>query len=393
MVPSFPFPSIKPAAAFLLAGLIAWPFAALAQQQPPQAPPVTVAQPLERKITEWDEFTGRFEAVDVVEIRARVSGYLTEIHFTDGQFVKSGDLLFVIDPRPFERTVDRLRAELASARARLEFTQKDLERARPLVKNENISEQVFQQRQRDLGEAEATVKASEASLASAELDVEFTRVMAPISGQISRKLVSVGNYVTGASTTSSLLTTIVSQSPIHFYFDVSEADYLKYVRMAATGGRPNYQSNPSPVMLALQDEKTYTHRGQLDFIDNRIDQSTGSLRGRAVLENPNGLFTPGLFGRIRIAGSPEYSALMLPDEAILSDQTNRYVFAVGDDGSLTYKPVVLGPMVDGLRVVRSGLAQSDWVITNGTQRVRPGGKVTPQRSKIEPPAQAAAALQ
>lgn len=389
MVLSRPLHSIQSAIALLLTGLIALPSAALAQQPPQGPPPVTVAQPFERKITEWDEYTGRFEAVDVVEVRARVSGYLTEIHFTDGQVVNSGDLLFVIDARPFERTVERLRAELASARARLEFTQKDLERARPLVRNENISEQVFQQRQRDLGEAEAALQASQASLASAELDVEFTRVMAPISGQISRKLVSVGNYVTGASANSSLLTTLVSQNPIHFYFDVSEADYLKYVRMGATGGRPNYQSNPSPVMVALQDEKTYKHRGQLDFIDNRIDQSTGALRGRAVLENPNGLFTPGLFGRIRIAGSPEYSALLLPDEAILSDQTNRYVFAVGEDGSLTYKPVVLGPIVDGLRVVRSGLTPSDWVIVNGTQRARPGGKVTPQRTKIEAPAQAA----
>jgi multidrug efflux system membrane fusion protein len=390
MVPiTFPRCSGNAAWLVLIAGFaIALP--ASAQQGPPQAPAVTVAQPVERKVQEWDEFTGRFEAVDTVEVRARVSGYLNEVHFTDGQNVRKGDLLFVIDPRPFQRMVERLRAELAAAKARFDFAQKDFERARPLAKSENISEQVFQQRQKELSESEATVKASEANLAAAELDLEFTRILAPIDGRISRRLVSAGNYVTGASSSATLLTTIVSQDPIQFYFDVSEADYLKYVRLGAAVSRADTAAAKLPVDLGLLDENRFPHRGFLDFIDNRIDQSTGALRGRALFENREGLFKPGLFARIRLAGSDEYMALMLPDTAIASDQTNRFVYTVGEDGSVAYKPVTLGPIFDGLRVIRSGVAASDWVIVNGIQRARPGVKVTPQRSKIDVPAEAAA---
>jgi multidrug efflux system membrane fusion protein len=390
MVPiTFPRCSGNAAWLVLIAGFaIALP--ASAQQGPPQSPAVTVAQPVERKVQEWDEFTGRFEAVDTVEVRARVSGYLNEVHFTDGQNVRKGDLLFVIDPRPFQRMVERLRAELAAAKARFDFAQKDFERARPLAKSENISEQVFQQRQKELSESEATVKASEANLAAAELDLEFTRILAPIDGRISRRLVSAGNYVTGASSSATLLTTIVSQDPIQFYFDVSEADYLKYVRLGAAVSRADTAAAKLPVDLGLLDENRFPHRGFLDFIDNRIDQSTGALRGRALFENREGLFKPGLFARIRLAGSDEYMALMLPDTAIASDQTNRFVYTVGEDGSVAYKPVTLGPIFDGLRVIRSGVAASDWVIVNGIQRARPGVKVTPQRSKIDVPAEAAA---
>ena len=365
----------------------------LAQQTPPAPPSVTVAQPAQRTISEWDEFTGRFEATDTVEVRARVSGYLKEIHFTDGQMVNVGDLLFVIDRRPFERTVDRLRAEVASAKARLDFAQKDFERARPLAKSENISEQVFQQRERELGQADGALQSSQASLASAELDLEFTRITAPIAGRISRKLVSVGNYVIGDSPTSTLLTTIVSQEPINFYFDISEADYLKYTRLGKTAPANDLRQSHVPVGLGLLDEKGFPHTGELDFVDNRIDQATGSLRGRAVFANPTGLFTPGLFARIRLAGSGEYLALLLPDGAISTDQTNRFVFTVADDGTVTYKPVTLGPIIDGMRVVKTGIAAEDWVVVNGTQRARAGGKVTPQRSKINGEAQASAATQ
>ncbi len=363
---------------------------ARAQQQPAAPPAVTTAQPVERKITEWDEFTGRFEAVDTVEVRARVSGYLTEVHFTDGQMVSKGDLLFVIDPRPFQHIVERLSAELASAKARLEFAQKDFERARPLAKNENISEQVFQQRQRDLGEAEGALQSSQASLAAAELDLEFTRITAPLAGRISRKQVSVGNYVIGDSSSSTLLTTIVSQDPIQLYFDISEADYLKYARLGKAAPSANLRQDPTPVSLGLLDEKGFPHEGQLDFVDNRIDRATGSLRGRAVFPNPSGLFTPGLFARIRLAGSGEYLALLIPDGAVATDQTNRFVYVVADDGTVAYKPVTIGPIVDGMRVIKTGIAASDWVIVNGIQRARPGAKVTPQRSKLDGQAQASA---
>jgi RND family efflux transporter MFP subunit len=377
--------------ALLAAGFaMSCPQAQAQQQAAPPPPPVTVAQPVERKVAEWDEFTGRFQAVDTVEVRARVSGYLTEIHFTDGQMVKTGDLLFVIDPRPFERITERLRAELTAAKARFEFAQKDFERARPLAKNENISEQVFQQRQRELAETEATVKASEAALGAAELNLEFTRVTAPLAGRISRKLVSIGNYVTGASEGATLLTIIVSQDPIQFYFDISEADYLKYLRLGKAGTGASYRENPTPVVLGLMDEKGFPHPGALDFVENRIDEATGSLRGRAVFKNPGNLFTPGLFARLRLAGSGEYQAMLLPDGAIATDQTNRFVYTVAEDGAVAYKPVTLGPIIDGLRVIRGGLTASDWVIVNGIQRARPGGKVTPQRSTIDAQAQAAA---
>ncbi len=379
----------RPALVFHLLGtLLAIP--ALAQQTPPAPPAVTVAQPAQRNVTEWDEFTGRFEAQDTVEVRARVSGYLTEIHFTDGQMVNVGDLLFVIDPRPLQREVERLRAEVVSAKARLDYAQKDVERARPLAKNENISEQVFQQRERELGQADGALQSSQASLAAAELNLEFTRITAPIAGRISRKLVSVGNYVIGDSSSSTLLTTIVSQDPIYLYFDVSEADYLKYARLGKGAANVNLRQSHTPVSLGLMDEKGYPHSGELDFIDNRIDQATGSLRGRAVFANPAGLFTPGLFARIRLAGSGEYLALLLPDGAISTDQTNRFVYTVADDGTVADKPVTLGPIVDGMRVIKTGIAAEDWVIVNGIQRARPGGKVTPQRSKIDGQAQASA---
>jgi RND family efflux transporter MFP subunit len=377
------FPRILPILTLLLGGL-SMPGKLFAQQSA-SPPAVTVARPVERTVSEWDEFTGRFEAVDTVEIRARVSGYLKEVQFTDGQMVKVGDPLFVIDPRPFQRTVERLRAELAAAKARFDFAQKDYERARPLAKNENISEQVFQQRQRELAETEATVQASQASLASAELDLEFTRIAAPISGRISRRLVSVGNYVTGASENSTRLTTIVSQDPIQFYFDMSEADYLKYLRLGKAGTGSNYRENPTPVFLGLQDEKNFPHSGTLDFTDNRIDQTTGALRGRAVFKNEKGLFTPGLFARLRLAGSGDYKALMVPDNAISTDQTNRFVYTVADDGTVAYKPVTLGPIIDGLRVIRSGVTTEDWVIVKGLQRARPGGKVTREIAHVGSP--------
>jgi len=353
------------------------------QQAAPPPPKVSVAQPLERPVTEWDEYTGRFDAVETVEVRARVSGVLMEVKFKDGDLVKKDDLLVIIDPRPFQRVLERERANLASAQVRAEFAAKDVERARALLKNANISEQVFDQRLQTQREAEAAVRSAEASVKSAELDVEFTEIRAPINGRIGRKLISQGNFITGGSGTGTLLTTIVSTDPIYFYFDVSEADFLKYTRLNALGTRPSSRDNPNPVFLALQDEKTFPHRGVMNFVDNRIDEATGTLRGRAVFDNPRGLFQPGLFGRIRLIGSGEYKAVMLPDEAIGTDQSNRFVYVVGEDGTVSAKNVALGPVIDGLRVIRSGVELSDWVIVNGIQRARAGAKVTPEQTKIE----------
>ncbi len=377
-------------AAFLLTALLAGCDQPKQQAGPPQQPPapVTVVRPVEQMVTEWDEFTGRFDAVDTVELRARVSGLLNEVKFMDGDNVKKGDVLFVIDPRPYTRILEKEKANLAVAQVNAEFTARDLERAQPLAKTSAISEQVLDQRTQAARQAAATMRSMEASVHSAELDVEFTRIVAPVSGRISRKLVSEGNYVTGGSGTGTLLTTIVSTDPIYFYFDLSEGDYLKYKRFAEMKG-----SDPAaikdPVFLALQDETGFPHPGTLNFVDNRIDQATGTLRVRAVFDNPQGLFSPGLFARVRHAGGGEHKAILLPDNAIASDQSNRFVFAVNDDGSWKPKPVELGPMVDGLRVIRNGVELTDWVIVNGVQP-RPGTKVKPEEKPLDGNRKAAA---
>lgn len=349
----------------------------------PPPPAVSVANPIEKKIVEWDEYTGRFDAVDTVEVRARISGVLTEVKFTDGGIVKKGDLLFVIDPRPFQRVLDRDRAALQGAKVQVEFAQRDLERARPLLTNNTISQQVFDQRNQAVRTAEANVLSAEANVHSSELDVEFTQIRAPISGRISRKLISEGNFITGGSGSGTLLTTIVSADPIYFYFDISEADFLKYKRLFEQGKRPSSRETANPIEVGLQGDVGFPIKGQMNFVDNRIDQNTGSLRERATFENPNGLLLPGLFARARVIGSAEYSAILLPDAAISTDQSNRLVFVVADDGTVSARPVTLGPIVDGLRVIRSGVGTGDWVIVNGVQRARKGIKVKADKTVIE----------
>ncbi len=348
----------------------------------PPPPAVSVANPLEKEVVEWDEYTGRFDAVDTVEVRARISGFLNEVKFTDGAIVKKGDLLFVIDPRPFQRVLDKDRATLQGARTQLEFAQKDLERAKPLVANATISQQGFDQRTQAVRAAEANVLSAEASVRSSELDVEFTQIHSPVTGRISRKLVSEGNYLTGGSGSGTLLTTIVSIDPIYFYFDVSEADFLKYQRLGSVMMQHSARISEIPVQLALQGDQGFPYSGKMSFIDNRIDPNTGSLRVRAVFDNPDQLFQPGLFARVRLAGSGKYNAILLPDMAVATDQSNRFVFAVADDGTVSAKPVTLGPMIDGLRVIRSGIAASDLVIVNGVQRARTGIKVKPEKTVI-----------
>jgi RND family efflux transporter MFP subunit len=356
------------------------------QAHAPGAPPppsVSVANPVEKKVVEWDEYTGRFDAVDTVEVRARISGVLTEVKFTDGAIVKKDDLLFVIDPRPFQRVLDRDRATLQGARVQVEFAKKDLERAKPLMANNTISEQGFDQRTQAVRTAEANVLSAEASVRSAELDVEFTQIRAPITGRISRKLISEGNYITGGSGSGTLLTTIVSIDPIYFYFDISDADYLKYKRLLEQGLRPSSRETANPIEVGLQGDAGFPLKGQMNFVDNSIDQGTGSLRERATFQNSNGNLVPGLFARARIIGSAEYNAILLPDAAVATDQSNRFVFVVADDGSVSTKPVTLGPIIDGLRVIRTGVAASDWVIVNGVQRARKGIKVKPEKTSIE----------
>jgi RND family efflux transporter MFP subunit len=351
---------------------------------PGQMPTVSVARPAEADVIDWDEFTGRFEAAQAVDVRARVAGYLEQVHFKDGQTVAQGDLLYTIDRRPFEATVEQARAELGQARTRVENASKDVERGRPLVASRVMSDKVFDDRMNLKREAEAAVKVAEAKVRTAELDLSFTRVIAPIGGRISRAFITPGNFVTGGgSAQPTLLTTIVSQDPIHLYFDISEANAIKYRRLAISGTGGGAGEIGATVEFALPDEQGFPHRGMVDFSDNRLDAGTGTLRVRAVVENRKGLFSAGLFARVRVAGSPQYRALLLPDAALGTDQANRFVMVVSDDGSVLRRVVVPGPIVRGMRVIRSGLEPGDWVVTKGLQRARPGQKVKPTREVLQ----------
>ncbi len=347
------------------------------QAAPPPPPKVTVSKPLEREVLEWDEYTGRLEAVDSVDVRARVSGYLQSIHFTDGQIVKEGDLLFVIDPRPYQASLDRADAELKLAQARLSLAKNALARAKNLLSARAISEEEADTRASDEKVAAATVQQAEAAINAAKLDVEFTQVRAPISGLISRKYVTEGNLINGG-TGGTLLTTIVSLNPIYCYFDADEQSFLKYNRMGLEGLRPDTRTEESPAYLELADETGYPHKGYVDFLDNRVDMQTGTIRGRGVFENPGDILTPGLFARLKIVGSAPYEAILLPDEAVGSDQSQKYVLVVNPETKVVeYKQVQLGPIINGFRVIRSGVKPGDLVIVKGMQRVMPGAVVDP----------------
>lgn len=374
--------------AFLLVGanlLIGCDSKPAASSSPPPPPPVTVARPLQKAITEWDEYTGRFSAVASVEVRARVSGFIDSVHFKDGQLIKQGDLLFVIDPRPYKLAVEQSTAEVARAKARLDIATLDVERAAPLVRSQTLTEREFDTRRSTQRDTAAQVASAEASLKQAQLNLEWTEVRAPISGRISDTRVDAGNLISGGQAGATLLTVIVSIDPIRFVFDGSEADFLRYSRLAATGARPLSRDVQNPVSVRLADESEYKHHGRMDFVDNVLNPRTGTIRGRAVFENKDGLLTPGFFGRLRLFGG-EHEALLVPDSAIASDQSRKIVFTVADDGTVGTKLVELGPIVEGLRVIRSGLAPADRIVIDGLQRARPGQKVTPEPGEIVPTA-------
>ncbi|RAU20124.1 efflux transporter periplasmic adaptor subunit [Paramagnetospirillum kuznetsovii] len=349
---------------------------------PAGGPPVTVAAPLSRSVTDWNEFTGQFAAVDYVEVRARVSGYLTEIHFTDGQMVNKGDLLFVIDPRPYDVAVAAARAKLDQAQGGREYAKRQLTRADELRRKDFVAESTLDQRTEESRGANASAVAAHAALRDAELNLQFTRVTAPISGRIGAKQVSTGNLVSGGPNIPSptLLTTIVSQDPIHITFDMSETDYLAQMRRVAA--KPEEGMVGAPALIRLMDETGWPREGKLDFIDNQVDRGTGTIRARAVIANGDHTLTPGSFGRVRLAASAPYDALLVPDSAIVTDQSRKLVMTV-KDGTVVPKPVKLGPMQDGLRVIRDGVAAEDQIIINGLMRARPGAKVTGVPGKIE----------
>jgi RND family efflux transporter MFP subunit len=349
------------------------------QASAPPPPAVTVAKPTKRIVVDQDEYVGRFVAVDSVEIRARVSGYLDRIDFTDGQMVKQGDLLFTVDKRPFQTALDQAKANLARARADLAFAETDLARGTQLVRERTITEQTFDQRTQVKRVAEAAVQAQEAAVRQASLDLEFTELKAPVAGRIGDRRVSPGNLVTGGTTgNTSLLATIVSTDPIRFEFTFDEASYLRYERLAQGGREMTSRDSSVIVGLKLIDEQDFQHQGRMDFVDNVIDRSSGTIRGRAVFSNPGGVFTPGMFARVRVPGSPSYMALLVPDAAIGTEQTRKYVLTVGADNVALIKYVTLGQSFNNLRVIKGGLQEDDLVIVNGLMRVRANQKVNPQ---------------
>jgi RND family efflux transporter MFP subunit len=352
-----------------------------AQGAAPPPPTVTVAKPTKKLVTDRDEYVGRFIAFDYVEVRARVSGYLEKILFKDGQLVKEGDPLFLIDPRPFQASLDQAKAAVLQAKANLAFAESDLKRGESLRTGTTITQQALDQRLQASRVAAASVTAQEAALKQSELDLSFTELTAPISGRIGDRRVSIGNLVTGGATGSTLLATIASIDPIRFEFTMDEASYLRYLRMASSSNAAN-RGMTLPVRLKLIDEDAYTHEGKIDFVDNAIDRSSGTIRGRAQFANADGRLTPGMFGRIQIATSAPVEAMLVPDTAIGTEQVRKFVYVLDANNVATPKYVTLGQLVDGLRVVK-GLKADDTVIVNGLMRVRPGAKVTPEQAAAE----------
>src|SRR5213082_2425098 len=333
-----------------------------------QTPQVTVAAAIERTVADWDEFTGHFEAINSVEVRPRVGGFIQRVAFTEGATVHQGDALFVIDPRPYQAEVARAEAVLAQAKTRNQLAGMEVERAKKLVNTQAISREELDARTSGQAEGDAGIRAAQAALQVARLNLEWTVVRAPISGRVGRAEITPGNLVQSGPPSPTLLTTIVSLDPIYVYFDTDEQAYLKYMgRVSARSGRP--------VMIGLANEQGFPHQGTLNFVDNRIDGASGTIRARALLSNPNAQFTPGLFARVRLLGSDRHLATLVQDQAIGTDQDRKFVLVLKADNTVEYRPVVTGRVVDGLRVVESGLAPNERVVINGLMRVRPGMKV------------------
>jgi RND family efflux transporter MFP subunit len=348
-----------------------------------QAPQVAVAAALEREVTEWDEFTGRLEAVESVEVRPRVTGYIESVNFTEGAFVRKGDLLFVIDPRPYRAELAKADAELARALARVELTESDVERSEKLLAIKAVSQEEYDQRVNAAREAAANVAAARAAVDAAKLNLEFTRVTAPISGRVSKAAVTAGNLVTGGSNAAALLTTVVSIDPIYVAFEGDEQVYLKYTELARRGTRSSSRDAANPVLMALANEQGYPHRGEMVFVDNQIDPRTGTIRARASFTNADGYLTPGLFARVKLLGKDSYRAVLVDDRAIGTDQDQKFVYVVDADNKVSYRSVKIGRLDNGLRIILEGLSPGENVVVNGLQRVQPGAVVAPERVAMD----------
>lgn len=368
-----------------LLAMVFWGLATAAWAQVGPAPQVTVAPPLASRVAQWDEFTGRFEAMERVELRPRVSGYIEKVHFRDGSIVNQGDLLFTIDQRPFQLAVESAEADVQRTKAQVVLDIADYQRAQELVKTAATPVSVLDQRKANLDIARAQEMAAESALRNAKLNLEWSEVRAPITGRVSDRRVDPGNLVAGGQNGATLLTTIVRLDPIYFVFDGSEADYLRYSRQNADGTRASSRDAPNPVQVQLADETDWPHRGVMNFVDNEINAHSGTIRGRAIFDNKDRFLTPGTFGRLRLYGGP-LDALLIPDAAVVSDQAHKVVLTVGEDNKVTARPVTLGGMARGLRIVASGLTPADRVVIGGLANpfVRPGVMVQAQQGTIRP---------
>ncbi|HEY3638969.1 MAG TPA: efflux RND transporter periplasmic adaptor subunit [Rhizomicrobium sp.] len=367
------------AAAFLVAVL-----ASCSENGPPPPAPlnVIVAKPLKRKIVDWDDFVGHFEAVDSVDIRPRVSGYLQSINFRDGQIVHKGDLLFVIDPRPYQAALDQAKGQEAHAQSALSNANIELTRAKKLLADGAVSEEEYQTRLATAQQASGDLLAAKASVESAALNLGFTHVTSPINGRASDRRVAPGNLVTQDTT---ILTNITDLDPIRFIFDGAESLYLKYENLGQMGSRPESRYHPNPVEIRLQNQAEYDIKGQMDFVDNVLDTNSGTIRGRAVIANPKLLLTPGMFGHLRLLGSGTYDALLIPDDSITTQQSDQIAYVVGAGNKIEQRKIETGPLVDGLRVVKSGLTPTDTIVIEGAEHVKVGIEVSPKQGRIVPP--------
>jgi RND family efflux transporter MFP subunit len=344
---------------------------------PPPPPSVSVAPVLQRDLAEWDEFSGRLQAVDQVEIRPRVSGYIKHVTFTEGREVRKGETLFEIDPRPYQADLDRAQAQLEQARTAADLAAREVARAEKLVNVQAISREEFDSRTSAQANSVAAVRAAEAAVETARLNLSWTQVRSPIKGRVSRAEVTEGNLVQAGPPDATLLTTVVSLDSIYVYFDSDEQTYLRYAGRTAADGK-GWRTERLPVYLGLANETGFPHEGYLDFVDNRIDPTTGTIRTRAIFSNRDRRFTPGLFARVKLVGGQRKPVLLVRDAAVGTDQDRKFVLVLAKGDSLAYRPVELGRLSDdGLRIVRSGVEPGEKVVVNGLMRVRPGIKVTP----------------